>query len=181
MGEAGTAADLMRLLGQYRRCVLLLDIKLPDASGLTLVRDIKSRFPHVRIVILTMYDQVHYASHALSGGATGFVVKGASFDELLRAVRMADRGQSYVCADIASELVGRFKSDWHAVRLEALSKREIETLGLLASGLTLKEVGTQMGISGKTVGTYRRRIMEKLHFATTAELIRYAMDTGILP
>ena len=131
VGQAGTIADLMRMLPKYSPCVVILDIKLPDGNGLTVLKEMKQRFPRVRVVVLTMYNHPRYAIQALGAGAEGFVLKGSPFAELLQAVRMASRRKAYVCAEIAPELMRRFQRPGKAMGVDSLSPREFEALTML--------------------------------------------------
>jgi len=180
IGEAGSAVELLALLPLSPNPVILLDIKLPDQSGLHLIPDLKKKTPQCRIVILTMFNHVRYLLQALEIGADGFVVKGAPFIELLKAVEEVSAGRTYVCNEMAPHLATRLHDSPNNSALEALSDREFEVLTLLTSGLTPQEVGERLGINSKTVGTYRHRLMEKLHLQSTPELIRFAMEHGVI-
>lgn len=180
VGEAATASELMSKLGSAKPGVLILDMKLPDANGITLIRQVKSAQPDCRIVVLTMYDHVRYAIHALESGADGFVVKGSPFEELLRAVRAVAENSTFISASMASKLVGHLKRGKRKGSLESLSQREFEVLILLGNGLAIKEIAYQLGVSEKSVTTYRARVMEKLQLNTKADLIRYAIEAGLI-
>jgi DNA-binding NarL/FixJ family response regulator len=128
-----------------------------------------------------MYDHVRYALHALESGADGFVVKGSPFQELVQAVRDVHRGQTYISTSMAPKLADRLrKKDKKDVSLDALSQREFEVFTLLSSGLSVKEAASQIGISEKTVTTYRARLMEKMNLSNKADLIRVALESGLL-
>lgn len=179
--EVGTAADLIMALRTTSQGIIILDVKLPDANGFMLTRKIKSFAPKMRIVVLTMYNHVRYAISALESGADAFVVKGAPFEELLRAVRSVRDGRTYVCSEIAPDLIGRFKKRTKRQdSLDTLSQREFEVLTMLSGGLTLKQMGKRMGISEKTVSTYRTRLMEKLNLESNTDLVRFALEAGLI-
>lgn len=180
VAEAGAAEELMSLLGKASPDVLIVDIKLPDANGISLMEQIKKDLPKVKVIILTMYDHVRYALHSFERGADGFVVKGAPFEELLQAVRDVIGGKTYVSSEMAAKLVGRLKKGKPAAALDLLSKREFEVLTMLSGGLSIKQTAEQLGLSSKSVTTYRTRVMEKLHLNTNADIVRYAMETGLL-
>jgi DNA-binding NarL/FixJ family response regulator len=180
VGEAGTAEELMKNLPRNKPNVVILDIKLPDIDGPALIQNIKSVSPASKVVILTMFNHPRYALHSLQNGADGFVVKGSPFNELLTAIKTVCRDKTYICTEIAPELIGQLKQAGKDSLLDNLSPREFEVLTLLGSGLSLKEVGARIGIDEKTVGTYRARLMTKLHLSTKADLFRIALESGVI-
>jgi DNA-binding NarL/FixJ family response regulator len=180
IGEAGSAAELHEILEKTTPDVLTLDVKLPDANGISLMRELKESYPGCRVIVLTMYDHVRYALHALESGAAGFVLKGAPFEELLEAVRTVHRGKTYVSSEMAPKIAKQVRNTINKSTLDSLSQREFEVLTLLTSGLSVKETGTQMNISEKTVTTYRARLMEKLNLKSRAEMVRVALEAGLI-
>jgi DNA-binding NarL/FixJ family response regulator len=180
VGEAASAAELMKLIGPARPDVLVLDLKLPDANGVTLIQQIRTAKPNCKIVVLTMYDHPRYAVHALESGADGFVVKGSPFEELLQALKSVASGQSYISPCMAAKLVGHMKKGKRKGSLESLSQREFQVLILMGNGLAVKEIASQLGVSEKSVTTYRARVMEKLELSHKADLIRYALEAGLV-
>jgi len=181
VGEAASAKELLAKIATLKPTVMILDMKLPDANGVTLIRQIKNALPNCKIVVLTMYDHVRYAVHALESGADGFVVKGAPFEELLQAIRTVAGGGTFVSSAMANKLAGHLKHDGKRKgSLESLSQREFEVLILLGNGLCVKEIAYQLGVSEKSVTTYRARVMEKLQMANKTDLIRYAIETGLI-
>ncbi len=181
VGEAASGKELLAKISTVKPGVIILDMKLPDANGVTLIRQIKNNLPNCRIVVLTMYDHVRYAVHALESGADGFVVKGAPFEELLQAVRTVSSGNTFVSSTMASKLAGHLKRGGKRKgSLESLSQREFEVLILLGNGLSVKEIAYQLGVSEKSVTTYRARVMEKLQMANKTDLIRYAIESGLI-
>ena len=181
VGEAASGKELLAKIPTVKPAVIILDMKLPDANGVTLIRQIKNNLPNCRIVVLTMYDHVRYAVHALESGADGFVVKGAPFEELLQAVRTVSSGNTFVSSTMASKLAGHLKRGGKRKgSLESLSQREFEVLILLGNGLSVKEIAYQLGVSEKSVTTYRARVMEKLQLASKADLIRFTLEAGLV-
>lgn len=179
-GEAGSARELSARLKGSQADVIILDLNLPDANGITLITEVKKILPSCKVIVLTMYDHVRYAISALESGAEGFVVKGSPFEELMEAVRSVHKGKSFVSADMARRLIGRIRKGATTGGVEQLSEREFEVLTMLSRGMTLKEVAETMNISSKTVTTYRARLMDKLGLTTTSEIIRYAMENDLL-
>lgn len=179
-GEAGSAKELEALLRKQAPEVLLLDNKLPDATGTGLIPKIKEQAPRTRIIVLTMYNHVRYAVHALESGADGFMVKGAPFEELVQSVRAVHAGRTYVCNELASQLMGRFRRTHTSHSIDALSPREFEVFTMLSSGMSMKEIADRMGINEKTIATYRTRLMEKLNLDTNTDLVRFALENGLV-
>ncbi|HPG00909.1 MAG TPA: response regulator transcription factor [Kiritimatiellia bacterium] len=180
ISEAGSAKELMDSLKGASPDVIILDMKLPDANGLAVLRQVKEAISRCKVVVLTMYDHVRYAIHALESGADGFVVKGAPFEELLQAVRTVHGGSTFISSTMASKLVGHLKRGKRKGSLESLSQREFEVLIMLGSGLAVKEIAYQLGVSEKSVTTYRARVMEKLQLASKADLIRFTLEAGLI-
>jgi DNA-binding NarL/FixJ family response regulator len=180
IGEAGSSAELMALLPVSPNPVILLDIKLPDESGLHLIPRIKKQTPASRIIILTMFNHVRYLTQSLENGADGFVVKGAPFTELLKAIEHIVAGRTFVCKEMADHLPASLHRPIKPSLIETLSDREFEVLTLLTSGLSPQEVGERLGINSKTVGTYRHRLMEKLQLQSSSDLIRFALEHGLV-
>ena len=180
VGEASSAGELLEKLPTVKPTAIILDMKLPDANGVTLIRQIKAVVPSCKIIVLTMYDHVRYAVHALESGADGFVVKGAPYEELMQAVRTVSSNNTYVSSAMASKLAGHLKRGKRKGSLESLSQREFEVLILLGNGLSVKEIAYQLGVSEKSVTTYRARVMEKLQMANKTDLIRYAIESGLI-
>lgn len=179
-GEAGSIAEILKLLRTAKFHVILLDIKLADGSGIALIRKIHKLQPKIRIIMLTMYDHPQYAIHALKKGANGYVVKGAPVEELVAAIRAVLEGKRFISPVMAAKLEGIMKEGRRKAALDSLSHREFEVLTRLASGLSVKEVAKHIGVSQKTVTTYRTRLMDKLNLANNAEIVRYALDTLLI-
>ena len=179
VGEAATGKELLKSVTTCRPQVVVLDIDLAYASGHKLIGQIKKIVPHCKVVVLTMYGHIRYALDSLRNGADGFVLKSSSFSELLEAVRTVARGKTYVCSEHASELIGWIKSPRKSA-LENLSKREFEVLTRVGKGLSLRAAGAQMGISDKTVGTYKTRLMEKLNLYNKTDLVKFALQSGLV-
>jgi DNA-binding NarL/FixJ family response regulator len=177
--EAGSGAELLKALPKLKPHVIILDVALPDASGIGLIPQIRQIHPRVRIIVLTMHDHVRYVRHALENGADGYVVKGSPFDELERAIETVMQGSTYVSSPLSSKLLNRLTCASENDALAQLSAREFEVLTLLGRGLTVKAAGLLMGISLKTVSTYRTRLMEKLTLSSSGEIVKFALQSGV--
>lgn len=180
VGEADSAATLLPQLARAMPDVIILDIKLPDGNGTSLIAKINAALPRCKIVILTMYDHVRYALHALEQGANGFVLKGAPFEELIAAVRDTAAGKQFVCRETSRKLAIQVQNGNHNFTpLDILSKREFEVLTHLGRGFSAKEIANILKLSAKTISTYKQRLMLKLKLNSQAELIRFAIDIGL--
>ena len=177
--EAGSAREFFAALAGRAADVVILDIKLPDANGLQLIHRLRQSHPRCKVVVLTMYDHVRYLMGAREAGADGFLVKGAPFEELLAAVRRVHGGKTYVCHEMAAKLKQEGGTAARPDALSSLSHREFEVLSLLSAGLSLKAVADRMDISGKTIDTYRARLMKKLNLSSKADLIQFAIEHGV--
>ena len=179
IGRAGTGREALEQAGRLQPDVVTLDVSLPDMSGLSLIPHLKALRPAPRILVLTMYDHERYAASALEAGADGFLVKGAPFEELERAVRAVMQGRRYVPVQVAEKLKDRWSAAGSAA-LESLSQREFAVLIELSQGKPLKQVADELGISDKTVSTYRARLMKKLDLDSSSDLVRFALERGLL-
>jgi DNA-binding NarL/FixJ family response regulator len=184
VGEVGTAADGVALAGAEHPDVFLLDLTLPDASGIEATRDILRAAPGTRVLILTMHDDIEYLRGAFEAGAAGYLVKEAADVELLLAVRSVAGGQGYVHPSLGAALLSPPKESRPASSprepRRGLSPREVEVLKLLAAGHTNAEVGDALYLSPRTVETHRLRIQQKLGLHSRAELVRFAKDEGLV-
>ena len=184
VGEAGTAAEAMEAAESVAPDVILMDIGLPDLSGIDATREIKKRFPKVAVVALTIHEDEEYFFKMLDAGASGYVPKRAAPEELLTAIRAAASGEVYLYPSLAKLLVTDYLSQEHApaekANLDGLTEREREVLTYLAEGTSNEEIAASLVISPKTVERHRENIMHKLNLHSRAELVRYAIRRGII-
>ena len=155
---------------------------MPELSGVEATRRIKDHAPDIRVVVLTMHEDAGHLHTALRAGVSGYVVKSAVHTELVEAIRAVHHGDAYLHPTVAKLLVRDSIKRPRQPRTdeEALTPREHEILKLIAEGYTNREIAERLFLSIKTVETHRERIMSKLDFKTRAELVRYALDTGLL-
>ena len=181
LGEAGTAAEALAMVARLQPDVLVLDIGLPDMSGIELTSKICQQQPAVRVVALTGYHEKIFVEEMLKAGARGYVVKSAGIDELLNAIRAVAAGRSFLCPQVTAILHGPApRPGEQTPPLSVLGPREQEVLRHLASGLRATVIAEQMGIAIATVEAHRRNIKDKLHIRTTAELTRYAIRERLI-
>ncbi len=183
IGEASSAAEAMEAALRLKPNVILMDIGLPDLSGIDATREIKKRTPDVAIVALTIHEDEEYFFKMLEAGASGYVPKRAAPEELITAIRAAATGQVYLYPSLAKLLVRDFLDGGHAgteqTRSE-LTDREQEVLTYVAEGASNEEIAVSLVISPKTVARHRENIMRKLNLHSRAELVRYAIRKGII-
>lgn len=186
VGEADTTHEARDLAARLQPDLVVLDLTLPGGGSLELISDLVEAGPLPRVLVLSMHNDPAYARAALGAGATGYVVKTVSEEDLLAAVRAVRRGKAVVDLDdealTANVLGAGSPHGLHAAARATvgLSPREREVLRLLGQGHTNQAIADQLDISPKTVATYRARIAEKLGLKTTADFVRYATDTGLL-
>lgn len=177
--DGRTAIDLVRTLSPH---VVVMDIGMPELNGVDTTRRIRSEYPAVKVVALSTHTDRRYVQHMLEAGACGYVLKISAYDELVRAVRAASLGKTFLSAEIASGVVERALHGKPGVEDSGIAKlgtREREVLQLVAEGKTSGEAAKAMHISMKTVETHRRNIVLKLGLHGTAELTKYAIREGL--
>lgn len=185
--EAADGEEALRKARVYEPDLLLLDLSMPLKGGLEVARILRDELPKVAILVLTMHEEEGYFYQLLEAGAGGYVVKGAAPSDLLSAIRAVSRGGVVLNPSLARGLVERFRGqhpEAEAPEQKApsspLSPRELEVLDLTAQGLTAREVATQLDISSNTVERHRANIMAKLGFSNRAQLVRYAVESGLV-
>jgi two-component system invasion response regulator UvrY len=178
-GEAGTAAEAVKKI-QQSWDIALLDLNLPDRGGLDILGDFKAIQPRLPVLVLSMHPEAEFAVHVLRAGAAGYLTKVSAAEELLAAVQKALAGGRYITGSLAEKLAADVAGATTPKPHETLSAREFETLRLLAAGRSVKEIGASLGLSGKTVSTYRARVLEKLQLKSTVDLARYALQHGLV-
>jgi len=175
-GEAAEGDGVLTLLAATRTDVLLLDLTMPGARFPGLLTHVVSRYPAVRVLVMSMHPEDQFAERALREGAAGYLTKERTPQDLVEAIRKVTRGGTYVSPTLAEHLAASLDGRRPAVAHEALSDREYEVLRLIGAGKTVGEIAVQLTLSPKTVSTYRTRILQKLGLRTSAELIRYALQ-----
>jgi two-component system response regulator NreC len=184
IGEAGTAREALEAVGKVNPDVVLMDIGLPDMSGIEATQKIKSLHPNVAVVALTIHEDEEYFFRMLDAGASGYVPKRAAPEELLTAIRSAAKGEVYLYPSMAKLLVKDYLAQERnidgASSLDGLTDREQEVLKYLVEGENNDEIASVLVISPKTVARHRENIMHKLNLHSRSELVRYAIRKGII-
>jgi DNA-binding NarL/FixJ family response regulator len=180
IGQASCGREATRLSELEKPDVVVLDYGLPDFDGLETTRRIVALDKGIRVLILTMYANEEYATRVVRAGASGFIVKAASTDDLLAAIRkVASRGV-YISPEILERMVARMGPDHDPAPESELSDREVQVLVQLARGSATREVSTSLGLSMSTVETYRSRILQKLCLRNNSDITRFAIRRGLI-
>ncbi len=184
VGEAGSAAEALTETERVHPTVILMDIGLPDKTGIEATREIKAKFPNVSIVALTIHEDEEYFFQMLNAGAAGYVPKRAAPEELITAIRAAASGEVYLYPSMAKWLVRDYlnvdRPAGEKIDLGGLTDREHEVFTKLAEGASNQEIAEALFISPKTVERHRENIMRKLNLHSRSELVRYAIRKGII-
>ena len=179
-GEADDAAALLAGLETKATDLVLLDVSMPGGLFLETLRELRNRHPSIRVLALSVHPEDEWAVRALKAGASGYLTKDHSPDQLLDAIRRVYRGGKYVSPTLAERLASQLDGGGQRAPHELLSDREFEVMRRLGSGLTVSQIAGELALSTKTVSTYRTRILEKMAVATNADLVRYAARHGLI-
>ena len=177
-GASGRAAlDIVR---QGEVDVIVLDISMPDQSGVDALAAIRARAPELPVLILSGFPEAHYAIALLKQGASGYLNKDCDPEEIVKAIRTVARGRKYITAGVAERLAGDLGAGGDKPLHEVLSERELQVFLRLAKGETVGHIAEGMSLSVKTVSTYRTRVMEKMGLESNSDLTYYALKNGLI-
>jgi two-component system response regulator NreC len=179
VGEAADGSEALIAAKRLQPDVILMDISLPDGSGIQTTERIRESCPNSRVLIVTMHEDPLYVRAALAAGAMGYVAKKAADSELISAVRAISRGRTFIDSACGNETVFPTRNNRKHAHGQ-LSEREYQVLKLLAQGHTHPEIAKRISISVKSVETYRSRLTKKLELHTRADIVRYALEVGLL-
>lgn len=184
VGEVGSASEALNEISKVKPDVVLMDIGLPDISGIDATRQIKKIRPEIAVVALTIHEDEEYFFKMLEAGASGYVPKRAAPEELITAIRTAASGEVYLYPSLAKLLVRDYLAQTPIIKTDdtpdGLTAREHEVLTLLAEGANNSEIADKLAISPKTVGRHRENIMSKLNLHSRSDLVKYAIRKGII-
>lgn len=181
IAEADDGEAAKTLIEKHLPDVAVLDIQMPKASGIDVTRWIRANHPEVGVLILTAYDDDPYVMAVLQAGANGYVLKTASPNDIIRAVRDVHAGNSALDASILQKMMDQMSSGTRTQPIEKLTERELEVLALVAKGYTNKAIGVQLGISDRTVQGHLAHVFNKLHASSRTEAVMQAVSLGWLP
>lgn len=160
--------------------IVLLDITMPDRSGLDILKEIKSQKPELPVLILSMHPEEQYAVRALKAGAAGYLTKESAPEELIMAMRRVSGGGKYVTSSLAEKLASVLETSAEEPLHQALSDREYQVLCMIASGKRVKQIANELFLSAKTISTYRSRTLRKMNMNNNIELTRYAIQNQLV-
>jgi DNA-binding NarL/FixJ family response regulator len=179
-GEAQNAHELLEMVGGKSWDIVVLDLNMPGGNGLEALKQIKLDHPQLPVLILSMYPEDQYAVRTIRAGAAGYLNKESAPEELVQAIHKILHGGEYISADVADELVQYARHEDGQPLHKHLSDREFQVLCLIASGKEVKEISSELGLSAKTISTYRARLLEKMNMKTNAELTHYAIQNELV-
>lgn len=181
VGEAADGQQVMALLGTAPCDLLLLDLAMPNMSGIDLIRRVATRAHAPRILVLSMHNEAQLVSRALGVGAAGYLTKDSEPEELVAAIRKVARGGRYLDPHLVDTMVFEHGLGRGRPPHESLSNREFEILGLLVAGVSVNAIAARLSLSAKTVSTHKLRLLQKMGMHSVAELTRYAIEHKLLP
>ena len=180
IGETGTGADTLQQLRDGQWDLVILDINMPDRSGIDILRHIRAGHPNTRVLVMSGFSEKQYAINVLRAGASGYLAKDQAPEEFMRAVHAVLAGRRFVSARLSEMLLTALDEPADKPLHAALSEREFQILCKLAVGRSVSEIAQELFISVKTVSTYRARVLEKMHLDTNADLTAYALRNGLV-
>jgi len=179
-GEAEKGLEAIKLFRKSECQVMLLDISMPDRSGIDVLKQIKKEKPELAVLMLSMHREDQYAIRSLKAGASGYLTKQSAPRELVTAIRQVAGGLKYISPALAQELANHVGEDHEAPPHDALSDREYQTLTMIASGKTVGVIAKELSLSVKTVSEYRARLLVKMKLKNSAELTHYAIKNQLI-
>ena len=179
-GEASSGQEVLDKVLTNDYDVVLLDITMPDRSGLDILKELKSQKPEINILVLTIHPEEQYAVRVLKAGASGYLTKESAPEELITAIRKVAAGGKYVSSSLAEKFAFDLGTDAEKPLHQTLSDREYQVMCMIASGKTVKEVAEELLLSIKTVSTYRSRVLEKMNLKNNVELTHYAIKNRLV-
>lgn len=180
VAEAGSTRELVELSTTRPLDVVVMDLSMPDASGLDAITRIQAVCPELPLLVLTMHPADQYAVRALGLGASGFVNKEAPPTELLEAIRTLRKGRRHITPHVAELLANHVDDHRRRLPHETLSNREFQVMRMLGKGLSVTEIARELSLSVKTISTFRTRVLRKLNFRSNADMVRYLLEKKLM-
>jgi len=178
-GEAADGAGVMKVVRELDFDVLVLDLSMPGRSGMELIKLVKAEKPRLRILVLSMHQEMQYAVRAIKSGASGYLTKESAPAQLQQAIRKIAGGGAYISAEVAEQLALGAMPGGEKVPHESLSDREFQVFRLLVAGEAVSDIAARLNLSVKTVSTHKANLMQKLGLSNQTELVRYAIKHGL--
>ena len=179
-GEASDGQELLNIMSKGDYDVVVLDITMPYINGMDALKELRTKWPKLPVLMLSIHPEEHYALRALKAGASGYLTKESAPDELVVAIRKVSRGGKYISPSLAEKLAFELEVGHEQAPHEALSDREYQVLCMIASGKTVMEIAQELTLSEKTISTYRSRILDKMSMKNNAELTYYAIKNQLV-
>lgn len=180
VGEARNGEDAVKMAKALKPDVILMDVKMPGIGGLEATRKILRILPDTKIIAVTVYGDEPYPSRFLQAGACGYITKGSSLEEMVKAIRTVFNGQRYLCPEVAQLLALKHFNDENASPFETLSARELQVMMMITAGQKVQDISDSLCLSAKTVNSYRYRLFEKLNVNSDVELTHLAIRHGLI-
>jgi DNA-binding NarL/FixJ family response regulator len=179
IGEAANGIEALQRVRELQFDVLMLDLSMPGRSGMELIKLAKAEKPRLRILVLSMHQEMQYAVRAIKSGASGYLTKESAPAQLEQAIRKIAAGGAFISSEVAEQLALGAMPGSTAIPHESLSNREFEVFRLLAAGVSVTSIASQLHLSVKTVSTHKANLMQKMNLNNTSELVRYAIRHGL--
>lgn len=182
VAKAENGRDAIEKAEKHKPDLILMDIGMPVINGVEATQILHEKHPEMKVIALSMHSDRHYIKGMLEAGASGYLLKNSTYDQLLDAIKTVYGGRKYLSEQITEVLIDNYlgKNEELPLKAQELTEREFEILKLYAEGKSAKEIAKQLFVSTKTVGTHKQNIMEKLHLKSTVEMVRYAIKNGIV-
>jgi two-component system invasion response regulator UvrY len=178
--EASNHYEVFEALAKELPDLLLLDISMPGRDGLDILKEVKSRYPKIKVLMLSMHPEDRYAMRAMKAGASGYVSKESAMEELVNAIRKVSEGSKYISKTLAEKMIKYIGAEIEKPAHELLSDREFHVLCKIAQGMSLEEIAEELFLSPNTIATYRERVLAKLRLKSNVELTYYAVRNHII-
>ena len=179
VGEAADGSEVMQQVRGTDFDVLLLDLSMPGRSGMELIKLVRGEKPRLRILVLSMHQELQYAVRAIKSGASGYLTKESAPLQLLQVLRKIAAGGAFISADVAEQLAMGSMQGAGVAAHEKLSDREFEVFRLIAIGVSVTDIAARLNLSAKTISTHKSNLMQKMGLTNQSELIRYALKHGV--
>ena len=180
VGETADPFEIIELIKKNNCDILILDLSMPGKNGLDLIKEIKTLYPEIKILVMTMMPEDQFAKRTLKIGASGYLTKESAPEELITAIRKIASGRKYISETLAEKLAQDLDETAEKPLQDLLSDREFQVMKMMAAGKSQTDIAAELSISVSTINTYRSRILEKLNLKSNAELIRFAYQNNLI-